>query len=51
VFNIPNRANFAAPLTNNKLFDTKGSPVNFAGQITSLQTPGRVIQHGLKMLW
>jgi hypothetical protein len=50
-FNLPNRANFAAPLTNNKLFDTKGNPVNFAGQITSLQTPGRVIQLGLKLLW
>ncbi len=51
VFNLPNRANFAAPLTNNKLFDTKGNPVAFAGQITSLQTPGRVIQLGLKLLW
>jgi hypothetical protein len=50
-YNLPNRANFAAPLTNNKLFDTKGNPVNFAGQITSLQTPGRVIQLGLKLLW
>ncbi len=50
-FNLPNRANFAAPLTNNKLFDTKGNPVAFAGQITSLQTPGRVIQLGLKLLW
>ncbi|HLK62964.1 MAG TPA: carboxypeptidase regulatory-like domain-containing protein [Bryobacteraceae bacterium] len=50
-FNLPNRANFAAPLTNNKLFDTKGNPVNFAGQITALQTPGRVVQLGLKLLW
>ena len=50
-FNLPNRANFAAPLTNNKLFDTKGNPVAFAGQITTLQTPGRVIQLGLKLLW
>ncbi|SPF46440.1 TonB-dependent receptor plug [Candidatus Sulfopaludibacter sp. SbA4] len=50
-FNLPNRANFAAPLTNNKLFDTKGNLVNFAGQITTLQTPGRVIQLGLKLLW
>jgi hypothetical protein len=50
-FNLPNRANFAAPITNNKLFDTKGNPVNFAGQITSLQTPGRTMQLGLKLLW
>lgn len=50
-FNLPNRANFAAPITNNKLFDTKGSPVNFAGQITTLQTPGRTMQLGLKLIW
>ncbi|HXA49756.1 MAG TPA: carboxypeptidase regulatory-like domain-containing protein [Candidatus Acidoferrum sp.] len=50
-FNMPNRANYAAPLTNNKLFDNKGAPVNFAGQITTLQTPGRTIQLGLKLLW
>jgi hypothetical protein len=50
-FNLPNRANFAAPLTNSKLFDTKGNPVAFAGQITTLQTPGRVVQVGLKLLW
>ncbi|MCU1238833.1 MAG: TonB-dependent receptor plug, partial [Candidatus Solibacter sp.] len=50
-YNMPNRANFAAPLTNNKLFDTKGNPVNFAGQITSLQTPARVMQLGVKLLW
>jgi hypothetical protein len=50
-FNLPNRANFAAPITNNKLFDTKGNPVNFAGQITTLQTPGRTMQLGLKLLW
>jgi len=29
----------------------QGESVNFAGQITSLQTPGRVIQLGLKLLW
>lgn len=50
-FNVANRANFAAPFANNKLFDTKGNPVNFAGQITALQTPGRVLQMGLKLLW
>jgi hypothetical protein len=50
-FNLPNRANFAAPLANNKLFDTKGAAVNFAGQITTLQTSPRQIQMGLKLLW
>ena len=50
-FNAVNRANFAAPLANNKLFDTKGNPVNFAGQITSLQTLGRVIQVALRLVW
>ena len=50
-FNVANRANFAAPLTNNKLFDTKGAAVNFAGQITTLQTSPRQIQLGLKLLW
>lgn len=50
-FNLGNRANFAAPLTNNKLFDTKGNPVAFAGQITTLETPGRVLQLGLKLIW
>jgi hypothetical protein len=50
-FNAANRANFAAPLTNNKLFDTKGVPVNFAGQITTLQTNPRQLQMALKFLW
>jgi hypothetical protein len=50
-FNLPNRANFVAPTANNKLFDTKGAPVNFAGQITALSTPSREIQFGLKLLW
>src|SRR5262249_17220138 len=50
-FNFPNRVNFAAPLTTNKLFDTRGAGVNVAGQITTLQTPARVLQMGLKLLW
>jgi hypothetical protein len=50
-FNLPNRANFLAPTANNKLFDTKGAPVSFAGQITALSTPSREIQFGLKLLW
>src|SRR3954454_7396396 len=51
MFNLANRANFAAPLTNNKLFDAKGAPVSFAGQITSLSTPPRQLQLGLKWMW
>ena len=50
-FNVANRANFGAPLVNNKLFDTKGTPVNFAGQITTLQTSPRQVQFGLKLIW
>ena len=43
--------NFAAPLTNNRLFDAKGAPVSFAGQITSLTTTPRQLQLGLKLIW
>ena len=50
-FDAANRANFAAPITNDKLFDTKGNPVNFAGQITTLQTNPRQLQLALKFLW
>jgi hypothetical protein len=50
-FNIANRANFAAPIANNKLFDTKGTPVNFAGQITTLQASPRQVQLALRLLW
>lgn len=50
-FNIANRANFAAPIANNKLFDTKGTPVNFAGQITTLQASPRQLQLALRLLW
>ncbi|MDQ2945368.1 MAG: hypothetical protein M3Y27_05405, partial [Acidobacteriota bacterium] len=50
-FNVANRANFAAPLVNNKLFDIRGAPVNFAGQITTLQTSPRQVQFGLKLIW
>jgi hypothetical protein len=51
IFNLANRANFAAPLTNNRLFDAKGAPVSFAGQITSLSTSPRQLQLGLKLIW
>lgn len=51
VFNVTNRANFAAPLANNRLFDGKGLPVPFAGQITTLSTNPRQLQLGLKLTW
>jgi hypothetical protein len=51
VFNLANRANFAAPLSNNRLFDAKGASVNFAGQITALSTSPRLVQLGLKLIW
>jgi hypothetical protein len=51
LFNVANRTNFAAPLANNKLFDAKGAPVNFAGQITTLSTNPRQLQLGLKLIW
>jgi hypothetical protein len=51
LFNLANRANFAAPLANNKLFDARGTPVNFAGQITTLSTSPRQLQLGLKLIW
>jgi hypothetical protein len=51
MFNLTNRTNFAAPLANNKLFDSKGTPVSFAGQITSLSTAPRQLQLGLKLIW
>src|SRR5262249_37292747 len=46
LFNVANRANFAAPLANNRLFDATGAPVNFAGQITTLSTSPRQLQLG-----
>ena len=51
LFNVANRANFAAPLANNRLFDAKGAPVNFAGQITTLASSPRQLQLGLKLIW
>lgn len=51
VFNLTNRANFAAPLANDRLFDATGAPVSFAGQITTLAGSPRQVQIGVKILW
>ena len=51
LFNVANRANFAAPLANNRLYDANGAPVSFAGQITTLSTNPRQLQLGVKLIW
>jgi hypothetical protein len=51
VFNIANRANFAPPLANNRLFNATGEPVPFAGRITTLATSPRQVQLGVKVVW
>jgi hypothetical protein len=51
LFNVTNRANFAPPLANNRLFDARGTAVNFAGQITALSTSPRQLQLALKLIW
>lgn len=48
-FNIINRANFAAPITD--IFDTSGKVVGNAGVITATTTSPREIQFGLKLSW
>jgi hypothetical protein len=50
-FNVFNRTNFAAPLSNNAVFDQSGNPIASAGRITSLQTTARQIQLGLRLTW
>jgi hypothetical protein len=50
VFNLFNRANFAPP-SNPILFNPDGSRVPGAGRITSLVTPARQLQLGVKMLF
>jgi hypothetical protein len=51
LFNVANRANFAAPLANNRLFDATGNAVSFAGRITTLSTAPRQLQFGVKLMW
>jgi hypothetical protein len=53
LFNLANHANFAPPLTNNKLYmvsTTAVTAVATAGQITSAAPP-RQVQVGLKLAW
>jgi hypothetical protein len=57
IFNILNRANFAAPLNNDTLFSqdntvaSGASPVGGAGTVDTTQTPSRQIQFGLKLIF
>jgi hypothetical protein len=50
-FNVMNHPNFQPPLDNKVLFNTDGSPVSTAGQITATSTTSRQIQLGLKLIW
>ena len=50
-FNVTNHTNFGPPITNNKLFDTKGNPITLAGKLDTMATPARQIQFGLKVIW
>ncbi|MBV9082221.1 MAG: TonB-dependent receptor [Acidobacteriaceae bacterium] len=51
LFNVLNRANFAPPLNNVKLFDARGNPIGGAGLIDSTVTSSRQIQFALKLIW
>jgi hypothetical protein len=50
-FNIVNHANFAPPLDNRNVFDSKGEPLATAGLIRSTQTASRQIQFALRLVW
>lgn len=50
-FNIFNRANFAAPIDNETLFDQNGNPVPGAGAVDQVSTPPREIQLAIKVIW
>jgi hypothetical protein len=51
VFNVLNRANFAAPLDHRAIFNAAGAAINGAGQIDTTTTPSRQMQFGLKLMW
>jgi hypothetical protein len=50
-FNIFNRANFQAPLDNNKIFNANGTTISNAGQLNALATEARQIQFGLRVIF
>jgi hypothetical protein len=50
-FNLFNRANFQSPIPNNTLFNTNGSAVATAGQISQTAADSRQIQFGLKVVF
>jgi hypothetical protein len=49
-FNLFNRANFAPP-TSLEVINSSGAYVPLADKILATQTPGRVIQFALKIIW
>jgi hypothetical protein len=51
VFNLLNRSNFRAPLTNRNVFDASGAPITSAGVIDSTDSPARQVQFALRMIW
>jgi len=51
LFNILNRANFAAPVDNQTLFDQNGNPIGGAGSIDKTSTTSRQVQLALKVIW
>jgi hypothetical protein len=50
-FNILNRANFAAPVDNQTLFDQTGALIGGAGSVDKTSTTSRQIQFALKLIW
>jgi hypothetical protein len=50
-FNVLNHTNFAAPLSNNAVFNQTGGAISSFGRITSTQTTSRQIQLGLRFNW
>jgi hypothetical protein len=50
-FNVLNRANFAAPIDNQTLFDQSGSIIAGAGSVDQTSTPARELQFAAKVIW
>jgi hypothetical protein len=51
IFNVLNRANFAPPGDEVVLFDSSGARLNGVGRLTTLVTPARQVQFGVKFLF